>query len=206
MTIEEARAIMDRNFIGPDELMTLPAPFAFGSLTASEIPFSLDALKEHAGTHILVFTPHVDGMTINWFREQFDMDPAREPCMYNQDWYVKESFASKTSLDGAWHLIQKDVREDTRAKRPEDIETMLRDEQFPTAITCTFTFFVWWLLREGEILWKHDFLWCSDRDHNGDRIYVGRYEDPERINKNGFNIHRHLALRPAYSAAPEVVA
>src|SRR3989344_3859430 len=108
--------------------------------------------------------------------------------------------------DGKWHLIRKAVREDARAKRPEDIQSTLSGEQFPSAITAAFAFFAWWHLSGGEKLWKNDFLWCSDTDHSGDRIYVGRYEDPDGINKNGFNVHRHLSLRPSHSAAPEVVS
>lgn len=48
------------------------------------------------------------------------------------------------------------------------------------------------------MLWYHDFVWCEDLDHNGDRIYVAKYHDVDVINKNGFRIHRHLALRPCY--------
>jgi len=102
-------------------------------------------------------------------------------------------------------LIAKRVLENARASAPEKIEAVFGDEKFPTAVTCAFAFFAWWHHTGGEKLWKYDFLWCSDRDHNGDRIYVGRYEDPAGVNKNGFNIHRHLALRPSYSAAPEVI-
>ncbi len=160
---------------------------------------------EDRGTHIAVRTPA--GITLNQLREQFGMDPnVSEPCFYNQDWYIKEDFATKTTTDNQWHVLPKQVREDWRAKLPEDIEKELKQgEQFPTAVTAAFAFFAWWYHIGGEKLWVNDFVWCSDRDHNGDRIYVGRYEDPTGVNKNGFNIHRHLALRPAYSAAPEVV-
>lgn len=190
--------------IGPDELKSLP--FLSGAdFSASPIPFSKEVLAQYEVTHLLIFTPCIDFLTINWLREQFGTDPSREPCMYNQDWYIAEDFAAKTILDGKWHLIPKSVREDGRAQQPEAIEKSLQGEQFATAVTYTFTFFAWWLLK-GEVLWKHDFLWCSDKDHNGDRIYVGRYEDPTGVNKNGFNIHRHLFLRPAYSAAPEILS
>jgi hypothetical protein len=203
MTHETARALFKKNYIGQAELTTLPPPFSFVDVAIPEIPFDDEVLKRHAFTHLLIFTPRGD-ITINWLRENMGVEPAKEPCMYNQDWYLKEDFAAKTSLDGKWHLIRKEVREDVRAKRPEEIEATLDHERFPSAVTCAFTFFAYGLLTKGEKLWNHDFLWCSDRDHNGDRIYVGRYEDPTGVNKNGFNIHRHLALRPAYSAAPEI--
>lgn len=166
--------------------------------------FPFEYQLEDRGTHIAVRTPA--GITINQLREDFGIDPAiSEPCFYNQDWYLKEGFASTTATDGEWHVLPKNVRDEWRAKRPEDIESELAStERLPTAVTAAFTFFAYWHHTGGEKLWKHDFLWCSDRDHNGDRIYVGRYEDPDGINKNGFNIHRHLALRPSYSAAPEI--
>ncbi|MBV9159849.1 MAG: hypothetical protein JO019_04605 [Candidatus Kaiserbacteria bacterium] len=190
--------------IGPEELATLPRPFSFPALSVSPVPFSEDVLAAHAETHLLILTPKAPEITINWFREQFGVDPTNEPCMYNQDWYLKEDFASKASLDGTWHLIRKSVLEETRAKAPAEIVASLVGERFPSALTLTFTFFAWYLLR-GEALWRHDFLWTADTDHNGDHIYVGRYEDPTGVNKKGFNIHRHLSLRSAYSAAPEVI-
>ncbi|MDO8562010.1 MAG: hypothetical protein Q7S05_04270 [bacterium] len=195
--------------IGPDELKAMPK-FNFGALEAPRVPWSAEELNRREGTHLLVFTPKTcagTAITLDFLRELFGVDPAvSEPCMYNQDWYLKEDFATKTALDGTWHLIRKDVLEGARAKLPEDIEHDLMGEQFPTAVTYVFTFFAYWLATGGKVLWKNDFLWCSDRDHNGDRVYVGCYEDPAGMNKNGFNIHRHLALRPAYSAAPEITS
>src|SRR3989338_2850165 len=203
MNEETARQILGKHFVGSEELKSLPILFQCKNVNAPDISFTADVLREQKKTHILIPPPPIEDITLNGLREKFGMDPAvSEPCMYNQDWYVKETFAN-LPLDGKWHLIRKDVLEDMRAKPPEEIETALTDQPFPSAITCAFTFFAWYLLR-GETLWKHDFVWCSDRDHSGDRIYVGRYEDPAGVNKNGFNIHRHLALKSAYSAAPEV--
>lgn len=160
---------------------------------------------EDRGAEVRVRAPA--GISLVELREQFGVDPTvSEPCFYDQDWYLKEDFAAKTVTDGDWHLLNKYVREGWRARLPEDIEKELgARERLPTAVTATFAFFAWWFYTGGEKLWTHDFVWCSDRDHNGDRIYVGRYEDPAGVNKNGFNVHRHLSLRSAYSAAPEIV-
>ncbi len=192
------------NTIGPEELRTLPF-LAGENFGAPAIPFSRETLEQCADTHILIFTPQIKWLTLTGLREKFGMDPAvSEPCMYNQDWYLREDFANEP-LDGQWHLIPKAVRENARGKQPEDIQKGLQGEQFPNAITLTFTFFTWRLLK-GETLWKHDYLWSSDTDHNGDRVYVGGYEDPVGINKNGFNVHRHLSLRAMHTAAPEVIS
>lgn len=197
--------------IGPEEFKKMPASLSFGDAVAPVVPFSTETLAAHADTHILIFTPRTFSdntpVTVNALRERLGIDPAAsEPCMYNQDWYLKEAFAAAETPDGGWHLIRKGVLEGTRAKRPDEIEAALgTEESFPTAVTCAFAFFAYWFATDGGRLWNHDFVWCRDRDHNGDRIYVGRYEDPSGLNKNGFNIHRHLALRPSYGAAPEVV-
>lgn len=171
-----------------------------------KVPMQWEGVElEDTGTHVRILIPA--GITLNDMRDKFGLDPAAsEPCFYNQDWYIKEDFATTTQTDGKWHTLPKEVRQEWRAKRPEEIEKELtQEERFPTAVTAAFTFFAYWFYSGGEKLWKHDFVWCSDRDHNNDRIYVGRYEDPAGINKNGFNIHRHLALRESYSAAPEIV-
>lgn len=189
--------------LGPEALAQLPF-LAGEKIDAPAVPYSDDVLREYGRTHILIFIPCIEKLTILGFRDIFGTDPKKgEPCMYSQDWYLNEQFAN-TPPDGRWHLIRKNVLEDMRTKPPESIESSLAREAFPTAITAAFTFFAWYQLK-GETLWKHDFLWCSDRDHNGDRIYVGRYEDPDGVNKNGFNVHRHLSLRSAHSAAPEII-
>jgi hypothetical protein len=119
-----------------------------------------------------------------------------EPCFYNQDWYLKENFIDDT-LENKWYLIRKNVFEDTRAMQPNEL--IEKGISLPSAILCTYTFFSYYCYNK-DLLWKYDFVWCSDMDHNGDRIYVGKYRDIDGINKNGFSIHRHLALRDCYSA------
>ena len=124
----------------------------------------------------------------------FGKDPEiKEPCFYNQDWYDQEDFIDVPMKD-EWFLIRKDVYEDSRAIQPVDL---MKSYSFPSAIKCCYAFFTAWL-GLGDKLWYHDFVWCIDTDHNGDRIYVGKYHDVDGVNKNGFSIHRHLALRPCY--------
>ena len=119
------------------------------------------------------------------------------PCFYNQDWYLNESFIDDVVTPG-WYLLQKNPQECTRAVMPDVI---LADNtgDFPSAMLCTYTFFAY-SIAYGKNLWETDFVWCSDLDHNGDRIYVGKYHDVDGMNKDGFSIHRHLRLRPCYSA------
>ena len=215
MNEKEAKEIMGQNFIGSEELSTIQMqlhisdPSDFGTVPA--ILFDSKLLKAIHEEYLLIlgipYDQDKEKLTINRMRSLYGWNPEEaEPCFYNQDWYLKEQFASDTTLDLKWYLIQKSLNEETRGQAPEDIRKKLGEkEQFPPAILTAFAFFAYYFLTEGkEILWKHDFIWCSDADSNGDRIYTGRYEDSNHINKNGFNVHRHLSLKPSYGSAVQI--
>lgn len=199
--IAEARQIFGENFIGPDEILkTAPRSGIRIPLAIPEIPYQKTELKRLAADYILILgsdTMTDEGVVdLLSLRGRFGTDPGvKEPCFYNQDWYLNEEFARKTP-ECKWYLVRKVVFEDSRAVLPSVLEERY---SFPSAILCTYTFFVYWF-HKGEMLWKNDFVWCCDTDHNGDRIYVGRYSDNTGVNKNGFNIHRHLSLRNSYAA------
>jgi hypothetical protein len=209
VTEEYAHKLFGHRFIGNNQLKAISSHLPVAPVPVGRLPWSDDVLEAHASTHILLHCPgtFVDGtpITINSMRNRFGTrSSAHEPCFYNQDWYVKESFAS-SPLAECWHLIRVSVLEEARAQLPEKIESSLAPrEAFPAAVTCAFAFFAYWFHTGNNILWRNDFIWCRDRDHQGDRIYVGRYEDPAGFSNNGFNIHRHLALRSVHSAAPEI--
>ena len=199
VTLEEAKSIMGHNFIGPNELKAckqLP-------LQVNDVPvisYTVEALEAKKDDYLLILgvSIMVDGkpLTIRNLLNIYGKDPdVSEPCFYNQDWYMKEDFIDVQMLDG-WFLIRKQVYEDSRAVMPDELENK---HCFPLAVRCVYTFFSAWFCL-NEKLWWHDFVWCCDRDHNGDRIYVGKYHDIDGVNKNGFSIHRHLALRPCYGA------
>lgn len=212
MEWQDAKKIMGKNFIGPDELSLIASEF-IGAPTSviPKIHYDAKVLQKAAKDHLLILgvTKTKDGkpLTINNMRDYFGFDPEKsEPCFYNQDWYLKEKFAHTTTLKNRWYLIRKNVIKETRGVRPDAIEGKLKkNEQFPSAVLTAFAFFSYYFLHDGALLWKHDFIWCSDKDKNGDRIYTGRYSDPKKINKNGFNIHRHLSIRPAYGAVTQLL-
>lgn len=203
MEREAIKQLFGINFIGKEELK----PFfqALGEdILFDELPIlysESELTKASKENYILIYG--VDNIkekkiSLRNLRERFGINAdMSEPCFYNQDWYMHEDFIDK-SLSKCWYLIKKDVFEDCRAILPDDL-LKNRDIKFPTAILCAYTFFAYYF-KYGEYLWLHDFIWCSDLDHNGDRIYVGKYHDIDGINKNGFSIHRHLALRSCYSS------
>lgn len=202
-TIEEAKLIFKDNFIGANELGELFLRFHPDEKTIinqPEIPWDKAKLEALANNYILILgVPSWGGVDLNIrnLRNVFGINSEiKEPCFYNQDWYLNEKFIEET-LKFKWYLVRKNVFEDSRAIDPAIL--VERDIEFPSAILCCYTFFAFWFAR-GKRLWEYDFIWCSDKDHNGDRIYVGKYKDIDGINKSGFSIHRHLALRPCYSA------
>jgi len=206
---------MGKNFIGPQELKKIASRLKIADPLKSSKPIpkifhTIDYLKRIHQDYILILGIPKDRtgkkLTINRLRSIFGWNPKKsEPCFYNQDWYLKEKFASEKTLDFRWYLIRKTVKEPSRGKKPEDIlKTLKKQEKFPSTILTAFVFFTYYLLTEGEILWRHDFIWCSDKNSDGDRIYTGRYLDPKGINKNGFNIHRHLTIRSCYGFIPQI--
>lgn len=203
MEREQIRQIFGVNYIGKEELKPFFKALGFGDADIQEPPveYSDSQLQEAAAEgYILIYgVGEIGGhsITLKYLRDTFGIDPDKsEPCLYNQDWYMKEDFMD-TTLETKWYLIKKDVYEESRAVMPGEL--MRRGINFPQAILCGYTFFAYYYAR-NEYLWWHDFVWCCDTDHNGDRIYVGKYHDIDGVNKNGFSIHRHLALRPCYGA------
>lgn len=191
-----AEKIMGQNFLGPKQINKLLLKMGKSPILYSTIPdiqYDEQTLEKCKFDHILVLgTDNVDIMD---FRDFYGIDPeVSEPCLYNQDWYLSENFVHK-HLDNTWYLIGKNILEGTRSIQP--VSLIESGFIFPSAILCVYTFFAYYETYQF-MLWYHDFVWCSDTDHNGDRIYVAKYHDIDGINKNGFSIHRHLSLRPCY--------
>lgn len=196
VTMEHARAIMGSNMIGPAELDAVG--FIKKDAKVPSIRFSADELERKKADYLLVLGAdklvNEKPMTIRSLLKVFGNNPdVMEPCFYNQDWYENETFIDYR-LKNEWFLMRTEVYENSRGVQPDEL---VKIHIFPRAITCAYTFFVAWQSL-GIKLWYHDFVWCSDTDHNGDRIYVGKYHDIDGVNKNGFSIHRHLSLRPCY--------
>jgi hypothetical protein len=198
-SIEEAKEIFGKGFIGPSELLKYSKEMGIKMPeTIPNILYTRSELGELSKDYLLVLGVSKfssgDPLSLLSLRTQFGVNPDNfEPCFYNQDWYLRENFMT-ISLSNEWYIIRKSVFQNSRAQNPEQMSNDLR---LPSAVQCAFAFFMNYF-NTGEYLWEHDFVWCCDKDHNGDRIYVGKYNDITGINKNGFSIHRHLALRQCY--------
>ena len=200
--LADARAVFGGDLLGPEEIRDISARSGWtrGSLETPRVPeMILEAGRREPGAYLLLLGPASmnDGspVTLRALRDWFGMDPAEsEPCFYNQDWYLKEAFATEVRVEPDWHLLRKSVVPGSRGLDPDRVGVGI----LPSAVLCAYAFFSRCLHLGGERLWEHDYVWCSDLDHQGDRIYVGRYTDRAGINKNGFSIHRHLRIRENY--------
>ena len=202
MEREAVKKLFGKNFIGKEELKPFFKTLGFGEFEIQEKPieYSDSQLQKAADGYILIYGVELvndQHITLRFLRDKLGVNPDEsEPCLYNQDWYLNEKFIDIT-LDNRWYLIKKEVFEESRAVMPGEL--IKNNMNFPPAILCGYTFFAYFYAR-NKYLWWHDFVWCCDTDHNGDRIYVGKYHDIDGVNKNGFSIHRHLALRPCYGS------
>ncbi len=202
-TFDVARNLFGGDFLGADELALVSAQIGIKPcLEGQPIPARyLDAARSAPGQFLLILGASTmsDGtpLTICSLRNQFGTDPGvSEPCFYNQDWYISEYFARKVQLEDRWYLIRKEVDPTSRGKTLEQWTDQLElGTGLPTAVLCAYVFFVYYIHSKGIKLWEQDYIWCSDLDHQGDRVYVGRYVDPLHLNKNGFSVHRHLQIR-----------
>jgi hypothetical protein len=203
---------MGKRFLGPEELSAIAKDVGISAPATriAQVPailFPESELIERSGDYLLILgvDRNAQGkpLTLTVMREFFGTDPdIYHPCFYNQDWYLKEHFAAEVVLAPRWYMIRTSVLPLSRAKDPETIKIPgLSGQPFPPAVLSAYAFFTNFFLSKGQILWENDFLWCADFDHNGDRIYVGRYTDPSGINKSGFNVHRHLRIRECYGVA-----
>jgi hypothetical protein len=204
-SIIRAKEIMGQNFIGLQELISLQEdmgifiPEDLGT-KLPVINFNEVLLSKSKNDYLLIlgipFFKDQTFLNLKKMRDHFGINPeVAEPCFYNQDWYINEEFYLR-QLDYKWHLVRNSVIEETRSQNPDEGTFKT---SFPSAVLGTYVFFAFWY-RFHKILWSTDYIWCSDTDHNGDRIYIGRYIDPLGINKNGFSIHRHLKIRANYGS------
>ena len=198
MEISEIKKCLGHNFIGADELSLIKNSFSVQIPTVlPPIPFDESTIVANRDTHLLLLclSKFSDGtdITIKAMKERISMlDGA--PCFYNQDWYLNEEFIKKT-LKTKWLFISKKLLDDSRAMT---IDKVLSKYKLYSAVELTFAFFANYFINNGEKLWNNDYVWCSDVDDKGDQIYVGRYTDASGLNKDGFEIHRHLRIKKNY--------
>ena len=207
-SIAEAKQVLGSNFIGPDELTLIADKMGIKVPTEIPIiPYDLEELKNKQKDYILILgssqMKNGEPLTLKTLRDHFGVNPdVSEPCFYDQDWYLKEDFATNCTVEQKWYLLRKELIENTRGMDTET-QTEVNHKYLPSALLCAYIFFAWYFY-SSQYLWKNDFVWCSDLDSNDDRIYVARYYDLTGFSKNGFSIHRHLKLRKCYGCIDSI--
>jgi hypothetical protein len=201
-SVVEARNLFGSNFIGIDELSAISDKIGVSlPLSVPEIPFNIRYLEERKNDYFLILGSSISNkgkpLSLLFFRNHFGFNPENsEPCFYNQDWYLNESFASECSIEEKWYLIRKNLLNESRGKNIDQSDVQM-NWLLPSSLVCVYCFFTYYF-HTKSVLWPHDYLWCSDHDSNGDRIYAGRYYDISGLSKNGFSIHRHLRIKENY--------
>ena len=141
ITIEEANSLFKHNFVGPSELNQLLSVLKLPAISLSEvpsIPYTKEELEKYSQDYILILGLKQRGgqnLSMRFFRDEFGVNPdKKEPCLYNQDWYLSEEFIDRT-LDNKWYLIRKEVISESRAIMPQQMiqEWHLK---LPSAILC----------------------------------------------------------------------
>ena len=125
MERETVKKLFGRNFIGREELQPLIYRLKLtGDVVEQPIDkkFNDSQLQKAASEgYILIWYPQNIGgidITLRYLRNEFGIDPEQsEPCFYNQDWYLQESFIDET-FNANWYLIKKDVFRSLRALLP----------------------------------------------------------------------------------------
>tara|TARA_B110000037_G_scaffold7366_1_gene7885 strand:+ start:10343 stop:11008 length:666 start_codon:yes stop_codon:yes gene_type:complete len=185
------KKLFKQNFIGPEQIKDCSLGFIFDDETP-KIPYDLNKLNINFDDYILILGIDKISMIkenniINLLSIYGYDGQTNFPGFYNQDWYINEPFAKK-GLDYKWYLIKKTLNEQSRGLIPEEAIY----NKLPSAILCTYSFFIYWHVNKF-LLWEDVFVWCSDLDQSGDRVYVGKYSN--EFNNNGFSIHRHLKIK-----------
>ena len=203
ISLIDGKEILGNDFIGPNELNAICGLMGLKKIDFSSLPelvltkTELRSIKENNSILFAVNNKMESGeqLSIASLRNSLGLDSIEKVGFYNQDWYLKEAFYAKEFEAPFWALLPKNIPSVSRAKIPSNSDPSVT---LPSALLVSYLFFIYYFHTKGTLLWKNDYIWCSDVDHNGDMVYVGRYEDPAGINQNGFSIHRHLKISEAY--------
>jgi len=202
--VKTAKQIFQNDFIGLEEILNVSQKSKIipGNKVPLLIPYSERKLKElkEQDYFLILGISHTnfnEQITLELMRSLWGFDPSNsEPCFYNQDWFLNEAFFSKQCVSDKWYIIKKTLIPESRGKLILKNNTSYRN---PFACECAYAFFMYYF-NNNVAIWPNEYVWCQDKDLNGDQIYVGRYYDKNGVNKNGFSIHRHLSINSNYGS------
>ena len=169
---KRAREIMGRNILGVEEAIEYfgvdPSKEQLAAL--SGIQFSEEDMLKRKYGHILVADTMLSMLDIgNKIRKKIGDD-----VWHN--WNNEEGFARVCSGEAKWYLVNKEpVINSTLKTWAEQLKLLGKDEGVPTArlMICTI---IGHYLATGEMLFKDDYVLCSDVSSMGCHIGVGYFD------------------------------
>ncbi len=134
---ELAAKILGKNFVSPAALcralrLRLRPRFTDDELKElAQIPFSEEVLREEVEVtkgNVLLFPTHPK-ITLPFLREVFGTDPASQPCVFDNDWWLKEAgdpFRDR-NLGLGWRLVRTRFEPDSTDQTWHDQEKLVPD-------------------------------------------------------------------------------
>lgn len=166
-----ARAILGPNYIGVDKSIEYlkVTPSKADLKVLEEVPFSDAVLEACKDTHVLVAVLPMSVMGL-WERTKH--------LFYAKDdaWYRNQAFAKDKGQAG-WHLVRKDIVPNTTSKTWQEQQALLgKDDETPTARVLIYTVILTFLATGLKLL-PNIYARVSDVASDGDRVYVGDFDD-----------------------------
>jgi len=123
------------------------------------VPFSEETLKMAAGHQwrgkraILWWAPPERyGLTMLKLKDAFGTSTNVQPCVWNNNWWLKEKFAKKVLKEG-WHLTLAELPDESRDKTYDDQKALLtKEEELLTPVEVMYLCLVNYLVNDGERL------------------------------------------------------
>ncbi|MCH8741699.1 hypothetical protein IH779_02265 [Patescibacteria group bacterium] len=203
---ELSREIMGNNFLGVEEVVE-----HFGiSLVQeelakiAEVPFFEATLQECKDSHVLFLGVPVNRvgnpLTVNYFRDMFPADSPRF-WAYQDSRYDRERFATEETCELRWYLLRKSILDESRPLDYKEQNYLLQENEYrERAIVYIFCELLMFRAR-SELLFKDDWVWCTDVDSDGSQVRVGRPLVSEglyvSLGFGGHYVHHPLGLIPA---------
>lgn len=162
-TPEIARAIMKKNFLGPD---VAKATFRVDipEEPLAQVPFSENVLQQCQHTHLLFAGA---ALSINSIRRRIPIN------FVGSEWYRNEPFANAKKVGVRWYLIRKNPVPDSCFKSYDQQCLLLaNDEEVPGACEVTYMMSLYWSVYRERLL-ADVYLRCQDNDSHFHRVGVG---------------------------------
>lgn len=146
------------------------------------VPFSEETLKMVAGHQwrdkraILWWAPPERyGLTMLKLRDAFGISRDTQPCVYGNDWWLKEKFAKEVLKEG-WHLTLAELPDESRDKTYDDQKALLtKEEELLTPVEVMYLCLVNYLVNDGERLLYDCYSRTDTLDSHGYVVYLGDF-------------------------------